>query len=389
VRYIQFPWRLLGLGALCVALLASATVSWTRLPRFPAWILTILLVALMAYGSLGGLDPRQSKLWYVFPSAGIDQQDAFSRGHVGFGLYDDYRPVSMQRAPVDLSQPRAAGEAVAPPMAAVPSIEVLSESPNWLRLHIHTGAPFDLSLPRIAFPTWQVSVAGRPVPAGPRGPFGFVTAHLPPGDYEAVARFVDTPLRLAANILTGLCLIVLIAGLAVRPSTRWALALATGFLALVLVLAVTTQGLGHDARRPVAYPANFQDEVRLSGYDLDRTTVYAGETLNLRLYWLVQKTPASDYKVFIHLIKPDDSGAVAQSDSMPNLGYSPTSRWEPGQLLVDQQQVKLDAKVPPGTYLLLMGLYRTDTLQNLRVSDAPRVLPGDRVVLTQIEVRGR
>ena len=82
----------------------------------------------------------------------------------------------------------------------------------------------------------------------------------------------------------------------------------------------------------------------------------------------------------------DDSGKVAQSDSPPISGYSPMTQWEPGEIVVDQQHLQLDETVPPGRYRLLMGLYRPDAMQNLAVLQATEVLPGDRVVLAEIEV---
>jgi hypothetical protein len=113
-----------------------------------------------------------------------------------------------------------------------------------------------------------------------------------------------------------------------------------------------------------------------------------GDTLTLHLYWLVQRTPADNYKVFLHLAKLDDSDKVAQGDSEPILGYSPTTRWEPGEVVIDEYQMRLDKTVPPGTYQLLVGMYRPDVMKNLAVKQAPQVLPGDRIVLTQINIQG-
>jgi hypothetical protein len=62
------------------------------------------------------------------------------------------------------------------------------------------------------------------------------------------------------------------------------------------------------------------------------------------------------------------------------------TQWEPGEIVVDEQQLQLDKTVPPGQYRLLMGLYRPDVVQNLAVMQATEVLPGDRVVLAEIEV---
>ncbi|MEZ4767826.1 MAG: hypothetical protein R2844_05300 [Caldilineales bacterium] len=90
--------------------------------------------------------------------------------------------------------------------------------------------------------------------------------------------------------------------------------------------------------------------------------------------------------MFLHLVSADDTDIVAQNDSFPVLGYGPTSRWEAGEVIADEQRLHLDENIPPGVYGLVLGLYRPDPLQNLAVRGAPQVLPGDRILLTQIEI---
>jgi hypothetical protein len=147
------------------------------------------------------------------------------------------------------------------------------------------------------------------------------------------------------------------------------------------------QGFGQPPQQPRASPANFEETVQLLGYDLPRATWRPGEKLALRLYWLVQKAPPENYEVFLHLANLDDSGKVAQSDTDLMGGYNPAARWLPGELIVDERQLELGADVRPGTYRLLLGMYRPQNTQNLIVRGAPEVLPGNRVVLTEIEVQ--
>jgi hypothetical protein len=154
-------------------------------------------------------------------------------------------------------------------------------------------------------------------------------------------------------------------------------------------LLVARYGVGQPPRHPVSAAANFEDEIRLLGYHLPKDTWRPGDDLPLHLYWLAQRTPAEDYKVFVHLIKPDDSGKVAQIDGLPLSGYGPTSRWEPGEIVVDEHSLHLDESMPPGAYSIVVGLYHPETVENLRVHDASQVLPGDRVVLGQIDVAAR
>jgi hypothetical protein len=271
-------------------------------------------------------------------------------------------------------------------MRDVPEIAVSREQATQLDLYVRAQHPFTLRLHRFFFPGWQVYAGGKALPTGPSGELGLVTAELPAGDYAATVRFGETPLRRFADIISVVSFALWIAGgIAIRQARPVLLALVMA-AALAAILLVARHGTGQAPREPTPYPANFQDEIRLLGYHLPKEKWRPGDDLPLRLYWLAQRAPAKDYKVFVHIIKPDDSAPVAQSDSAPILGYSPATRWEPGEIIVDEHSVHLDANTPPGNYSILVGLYDPETVKNVPVRDAPQVLPGDRVGLAQFEV---
>jgi len=158
------------------------------------------------------------------------------------------------------------------------------------------------------------------------------------------------------------------------------------FGVLLAALSLNYQGLGNPPRRPVAYSASLEEDIQLLGYHLPRTTWRAGEDLTLQLYWLASRTPDRNYRVFVHLVTPDDSARIAQTDGEPNLGFRPTTRWSPGEIIVDKQLVHLDPDTPPGQYRLLVGMYRPEDVSNLVVRSAPATLPGDRLDLGEITI---
>jgi hypothetical protein len=58
---------------------------------------------------------------------------------------------------------------------------------------------------------------------------------------------------------------------------------------------------------------------------------------------------------------------VAQHDSPPNGGYTPTSIWLPGKEVVDRHGLVLPSDLPPGDYRLIAGLYNPTTGERLPV----------------------
>ncbi len=243
-----------------------------------------------------------------------------------------------------------------------------------------------LRLHRIYFPGWRAYVDGERLAVGPSGSLGLVTAEIPPGTHQVDFRFGNTPVRWFALTISLVSLAIL-AWIVLRSRQRRIILLAAGIATIVLFLLLWLhQGRGEPNRLPTTYTADFEDGVSLLGDYLPATSWKPGETIPIRLYWFTQKSPAADYSIFLHLAPMDDSGKVAQSDSPPIYGFSPTTQWEPGEIVIDQQRLQLDETVPPGRYRLLMGLYRPDMMQNLAVLQATEVLPGDRLVLAEIEI---
>jgi len=100
------------------------------------------------------------------------------------------------------------------------------------------------------------------------------------------------------------------------------------------------------------------------------------------LYWLALRESGQDYKAFVHLLGPDGS-VIAQHDGDPGGGYTPTTRWRPGEIIADRHVLSLPEGLPAGEYGLRAGLYQVEPLRNLTV-DPPAA--DNRVDIGKIEV---
>ena len=134
---------------------------------------------------------------------------------------------------------------------------------------------------------------------------------------------------------------------------------------------------------PDAYPVNFGNLVQLAGVEVPREQV-TGENdgVNLQLYLqpLVSRLDQS-LNVFVHLFAPD-SQIVAQRDL---LGVSPLY-WEVGTTIVQDNFVPFWTPVPPGDYVLSMGVYNWRTGERLPVLGSDGSVLGDHVLLGTIKV---
>jgi hypothetical protein len=157
---------------------------------------------------------------------------------------------------------------------------------------------------------------------------------------------------------------------------RYALRLSTDFLAgeYAVALTVVDPSSGAEAgsfvlptalhvtapERNFAIPqmqqpvgADFGGQVRLLGYDLQRTE----QELVLTLHWQALAAMGADYKLFVHLFDPATERIGSQQDVLVGGDGHPTTRWVLQEVVSGQIALPL-AGVPPGQYRLAVGLYQ-------------------------------
>lgn len=134
-------------------------------------------------------------------------------------------------------------------------------------------------------------------------------------------------------------------------------------------------------RRPLAWPVDLGHKVAFLGYELDRTQMAPGETLQLLTYWRVLEPPDAPAVVFAHLLD-----AHSQVRGGQDRLDAPVAHWQPGDLVVQVHTVTLHADAAPGTYQLELGFYTTDDASRWSVFDGDTAV-ADRLLLHPIEVK--
>ena len=134
--------------------------------------------------------------------------------------------------------------------------------------------------------------------------------------------------------------------------------------------------------------ARFAPGLVLLGYDTSGTTVRAGESVLLTLYWKVDAAPgAAELVAFAHLGGGDDDAPlVAQSDHAPCQGLYAPGQWQPGDVIPDGFALTVPPDTPPGIYPLSIGWYAHPSLERLALLDAASALPDNRALLATIMV---
>jgi hypothetical protein len=374
----EFPWRLLGLANLSLAFLGGASVyvlsSRTRTTLALAGVLAVLLTSAVY------LYPFRPFVRYGETIADMASYELASQT-IGTTTLGEYLPRWVETTPttsplaeaLSRSEPVEKLDRTSLPEGA--TAQLLDHSAVSDSYHFDSPQPFPARFLTHYFPGWRVQIDEQPAELTIEPESGLITVPVPAGSHEVRLGFSDTPLRTAANAITGSTLAALaLAGLwrvayraRYRPPTasspqplappgpsrsrrpgrdpgrgapswpagreagagRWplrpALLVAGGLIGLLLIKGLVVDPHTGWFRREsppnkvseVQHPlrVNLDDQLWLLGYDLDQDTVAQGDTLRVVLYWQALRPVGTDYRSFVHLDAPTDQRTWAGSDN--------------------------------------------------------------------------
>jgi hypothetical protein len=389
LAWLQYPWRFQVLTTLATAFLAGALVhglarptGWTRV----ALGTTILLATgIWAVGRL--------PITRITPDLSTEGMWGMDRdlGQVGTTWTGEYLPiwVNEQRWAISLSPET-------PPSheERVPSGQVRLTGVGYARFDLEVNASQDstLVLHQFHYPGWQARWQGEVIPSYPRGDLGLAAFDLSAGTGPLTIQLHATPIQSWAMVISVLVLLAgggaLVARFgttdAAHPRQRLLLPVCLLLPAAVLLASLLLPNGYLRSTHQVA--ANLQDSIELLAFLTDEDVYCPGDTVRVTLYWRALRSLDQDYKASIHIT--DDVGArqLARHDGDPGGGYTPTTRWLPGELVSDTHTVALPEDLPPGRYRIWASMYEFATVRNLEVISVEGTADGSRILLGEIRV---
>lgn len=391
IHYLQFPWRLHALIGLGVAMVIGLAVGLVRLPASSSWPIPFLFAALLAFAALPGIHydiakeplsghPLQEHDVDLRLVAAYDYlRGLFVREFQDIWLFE-YMPVWSAQAREDFFLPPAQPPEDAPSLPA--SITPGPQRPLDRVFHVRSPAPWTLSFHQFYFPAWEVYVDGRRVSTYPRGELGLLAATIPAGEHTLRVRYGHTPAQRVALLLSLLALAIW---------TGWAARARPGWLAVPALVGLYLLVAAAPAWTPVRGPilptpqdVTLGEGIHLVGSYIPRQEVQAGERLWFALYWFAAAPPRQRYKVIVHLADREGR-TVANGDTEPWFFFTPTTRWQRGELMEDWYAVDVPDDLAPGRYVLLTGMYDAKTVRNLPVQGG--TLLGGRILLGEVVVK--
>lgn len=387
LQYLQFSFRLLGVVALALALLAGAAVAvaWAgrRVGR------TALAAGLVAVTLAGGLRLLNPLPWPEFPAitpAAIMDFEVGGLWGIGTTWQGEFLPVTVRARPEprpEVQAAVAAGTVEKVDRAALPAGATVTLAEHTAQRDTFTteaAAPFTLRLFTFYWPGWTAYVDRQPAPLSVTDPEGFIAVAVPAGAHTVTVQLEDTPPRRVGGFISGGAMLAL-GGYGLWGARRmrrgrrraapagWLPARTAALLAVIVAAGLFTRyGLDGWIRWQAAHtlptvpqaqtPAGvtFDNQMALAAYDLPQTTARPGDSVPLTFYWVVRGPMAAPASVFVHFYGPD--GALwGQADKPDPVVFFPTTRWPLGRALADAHTARLRPDAPPGVYRVAVGLW--------------------------------
>ena len=141
----------------------------------------------------------------------------------------------------------------------------------------------------------------------------------------------------------------------------------------------------HEYRRHLeddGQAVRFGDEVSLLDWRLNESVeVSPCQTISVETWWTTDAP--LDVLYSTTLVVADQNRGISQADGAPGGIYS-TTIWQPGERYFDERRLAIPCDAQAGEYLLLLGLYDFQTVENLSVNSTGETL----LYLTTLHVGG-
>lgn len=187
LKFIQFPWRFVGLGVMCFSLALAMINIRSRL------LYSIIIVVLVS----SSVFYFREDIWY---SSLTDTQKLSSSQIIlqNVAGLRDYWPIFGQAFPVSQAPAK-------PRYLEGSGMILMSENgSDWGKYSFDSAVPSTIEIPKIYFPYWRVyeNETNKQIPLRVSQPLGLISFNVPAGVYRVTVKFGDTPVRLVANVIS-------------------------------------------------------------------------------------------------------------------------------------------------------------------------------------------
>jgi hypothetical protein len=346
---VQFPWRLLGIASLPIALLTGGLLTrgpW-RLLQALGLVLTIAIIIFANYPRIKWverlqLDPAQINL------TSISQYEAVTKRYgLSAATFREFVPRWVEK--VDLER--------LPPAQTETPLSITLEDANAQRLQFNVTAPrpSQLTFTTFFFPGWQITLDdGQRLEPYSSPDFGLLTVDLPSGEHRLSLEWEQTSVQRWGSLASLLTLLLLGIFCLSRPHLRASALYPFAPLLMLVGLSIAASRLTPTYRQTPDQPAI--ENLQLLGY---YTYQESADALYIFPHWYVEKAP-TDLTIQWQLLD-QARNPIATTRSFPHFNTLRSFQWSANMLVDDAYYLPLPPGLASGTYTLTMSVSPANT----------------------------
>ncbi len=191
VSFIQFPFRFLSITVLCVSFLAACIISLFSIKK--KILISVFILAIVFISSWSFLFPKK---YQYFPDS------YYSTNQDTTTVKNEYMPKWVKNVPQTMPANKA--EVV----GGKGKINIINMSVNKIIMQVYLHTKRTIQVNMIYFPGWIIYADGRKVKID-YNVNGLIRFDIPSGNHTILLEFEETRLRLLADIISFLTLLVM------------------------------------------------------------------------------------------------------------------------------------------------------------------------------------
>ena len=373
----QFPWRLLTMMSVPLALLSPHLLTWVRRDALLAGSALLLCGFIVISNRPQWPTGAQQFPNDVAPNLATVAQFELDTGAFGTGSASEYFPTWVN----------VLDTVIAPSVDAVtPGQELKLAAANeyqWqLTVNPPTAAPIHFT--RFYFPGWQATLDDTiPLPVEPTTLMGLLTVQVPAGLHKLNMRWQGTTLQWWAT-LVSLITLALVTVISWRQAgrQRWLALLPLGLLLFGGVATFKPLPPATSFQQPTNVPA--LPNMQLLGYYTQQPTP---DQLYLFPFWAIDTTPP-DLLLHWRLVNGADE-LVSEITVRPYFNTRHTSSWLSASVAQDAYLLPLPAGLQAGDYTLQVSFEQVDADEQQAAAAEQRLVTVGKIALDNVPLAAR
>lgn len=189
---VDFTWRVMSLTIMAISILAGFSIRKNKI----GYLLGIVFIIVAVYANRNHLRINQSLDWPL---------EFYLKLERTTNSFDEYTPKWVNLSQIKENQPKIE---IADKNA---TLEILKLKSNSTEFKVDASGDTNVRINTIYYPGWRLYVDNNEIQID-KNPSSYIEFSVPAGNHEVKLQFQDTPLRLFANFITMLSVIILISG---------------------------------------------------------------------------------------------------------------------------------------------------------------------------------